>query len=116
MRSHLISNFALASQLFAVSAGLYLAAPLAQAQTEPVSPLQRISKTDRDLTAKIRRAVVSDRSLSVEAHNIHISAQNGTVTLTGPVKSEAEKQAIEEKADQIAGTSNVTDALTVSGR
>lgn len=116
MRSHLISNFALASQLIAASAGVYLAAPLARAQTEPIAPLQKMTKTDRELTAKIRRAVVSDRSLSVEAHNIHISAQNGTVTLTGSVKTEAEKQAIEEKAGQIAGTGNVTDALTVSGK
>lgn len=115
MRSHLISNLALASQLIAVSAGLSVAAPLVWAQTEPVSPLQKMSKTDRELTAKIRRAVVSDKNLSIEAHNIHISAQNGTVTLTGSVKSESEKQAIEEKADQIAGTGNVTDALTVSG-
>lgn len=116
MRSHLISKLALASQLIAVSAGWYVAAPLALAQTEPISPIQKMNKTDRQLTAKIRRAVVSDKTLSVEAHNIHISAQNGKVTLTGSVKSDGEKQAVEEKADQIAGTENVTDALTVSGK
>ena len=116
MRSHLISNLALASQLIAVSAGLSAAASPAQAQTEPISPLLRMSKTDRQLTARIRRAVVSDKSLSIQAHNIHISAQNGMVTLTGSVKSNDEKQAIEEKADQIAGAGNVTDALTVSGK
>jgi hyperosmotically inducible periplasmic protein len=116
MRRHFISNLALASQLIAASAGLYWAAPLAQAQTEPASPLQKMSKTDRQLTAKIRRAVVSDKNLSLEAHNIHISAQNGAVTLSGSVKSDAEKQAIEEKAGQIAGASNVTDALTVAGQ
>lgn len=116
MKSHLISRIALAAQLFAASTALYLAAPLAQAQTIPDSPLQRMSKTDRQLTAKVRRAVVSDKNLSVAAHNIHISAHNGTVTLEGSVKSQAEKQAIEQKADEIAGTGNVTDALTVSGQ
>lgn len=116
MRSHLISNLALASQLFAVSAGLYALAPVAYAQTEPASALQKMNKADRQLTAKVRRAVVSDKNLSLEAHNIHISAQNGTVTLMGSVKSEDEKKAIEDKADQIAGTGNVTDELTVSGK
>lgn len=116
MRRHLISNLAFASQLIAASAGLYLAAPLASAQTEPISSQQETSKIDRQLTAKIRRAVESDRSLSVEAHNVYISAHNGAVTLRGSVKSEGEKQAIEEKANRIAGTGNVTDALTVSGK
>lgn len=114
MRSHLISNLALASQLCAVSAGLYLAVPLLQAQNAPAPAIQKMSKADRRLTAKVRRAVVSDKNLSIEAHNIHISAQNGTVTLLGSVKSDDEKKAIEDRATGIAGTGNVTDELTVS--
>lgn len=91
-----------------------MAVPFAQAQTEPGPAIQKMSKADRQLTAKVRRAVVSDKNLSVEAHNIHISAQNGTVTLMGSVKSGDEKKAIEDKASQIAGSGNVTDQLTVS--
>lgn len=114
MRRHLISNIALASQICALSAGLYVAAPLLNAQAAPAPAIQKMSKADRQLTAKVRRAVVSDKTLSVEAHNIHISAQNGTVTLTGSVKSDDEKKAVEDKATQIAGTGNVTSELTVS--
>jgi hyperosmotically inducible periplasmic protein len=102
----------LASQLFSASAGLYLAAPsLLTAQTQAD---QKPNKADRQLMQKIRKSVVADKNLSLEAHNIHIAAQNGAVTLTGTVKSDDEKKAIEDKATQIAGTGNVTDQLTVS--
>jgi hypothetical protein len=81
MRSNFTSHIALASQLLAASAGIGLLAPsFASAQTQPAPAIQKMSKADRDLTRKIRRAVVSDKDLSIEAHNIHISAQNGAVT------------------------------------
>jgi hyperosmotically inducible protein len=47
--------------------------------------------------------VVSDKSLSTDAHNIKIIAQDGNVTLKGPVKSEQEKQAVESKAAEVVG-------------
>lgn len=73
-----------------------------------------MSKADRELTAKVRRSVVSDKTLSVAAHNVHIAAQDGTVTLTGTVKSDDEKKAVEDKAKQIAGDDKVTSELTVA--
>lgn len=116
MRSHFTSKIVFASQLFAASAGLYLLTPLATAQDQPAPApaIQKLSKADRELTRKIRRAVVSDKALSVEAHNIHINAQDGAVTLVGSVKSEDEKKAIEDKATEIAGSGKVTSELTVS--
>ena len=116
MRSNFTSQIALASQLFAASAGLYLLAPVASAQTQATPAIQKMSKADRDLTRRIRKAVVSDKDLSVEAHNIHISAQDGAVTLIGTVKSDDEKKAIEDKATEIAGAGKVTDELSVSGK
>jgi osmotically-inducible protein OsmY len=117
MKSHFTSQIALASQLFAASAGLYvLAAPVLSAQDQPASApaIQKMSKADRDLTRKIRRAVVSDKDLSVEAHNVHITAQDGAVTLVGSVKSDDEKKAVEDKAIEIAGAGKVTNNLTVA--
>jgi osmotically-inducible protein OsmY len=112
MKNNFTSQIALASQLFAASAGLYLAAPSpASAQTPAI---QKMTKADRDLTQKIRKAVVADKTLSVAAHNVHIGAQDGAVTLTGTVKSEDEKKAVEDKATEIAGTGKVTSELTVS--
>jgi hyperosmotically inducible protein len=69
--------------------------------------------SDRTLMQKIRQAVMSDKSLSTYAHNTKIIAQNGKVTLKGPVRSEAEKQSIEQKATEIAGAGNVTNEITI---
>ena len=81
-------------------------------QTAQTPAIQKMSKADRELTAKIRKAVVGDKTLSVAAHNVHIAAQDGTVTLKGNVKSEEEKKAVEDKATEIAGTGKVTSELT----
>lgn len=70
---------------------------------EPTADQQKGNTSDRDLTREIRRSLVQDKSLSTYAHNVKIIAQNGTVTLKGPVKSEDEKTAIELKAAQAAG-------------
>ena len=74
---------------------------------------QSNSQSDLDLTAKIRRSIVGDKSLSTSAHNVKIIAQNGHVTLKGPVRSEAEKNAIQQQASSIAGQPNVKNELDV---
>jgi osmotically-inducible protein OsmY len=117
MKRHVTSQIALASQLFAASAGLYLVSPAlvnAQSQETPAPAIQKMSKADRELTQKIRKSVVADKSLSLAAHNVHIAAQDGAVTLTGTVKSEDEKKAVEDKATEIAGAGKVTSQLAVS--
>ncbi len=73
------------------------------------------TKTDRDLMKKIRQSIMSDKSLSTDAHNIKVIAQNGKVTLKGPVRSDDEKNTVESKAVEVAGAGNVTDELTVKG-
>ncbi len=70
-------------------------------------------KSDRITTAKIRRAVVADKSLSMYAHNVKIIVVGGAVTLKGPVHSEIEKQTIADKAAQIAGADKVNNQITV---
>ena len=74
---------------------------------------QKNDHSDVDLTAKIRRSIVSDKSLSTNAQNVKIVAQNGRVTLKGPVHSEAEKTNIEQRASSIAGQSNVKNEIDV---
>jgi hyperosmotically inducible periplasmic protein len=81
---------------------------------EPTAEQQKENPTDRQLTQQIRRAIVNDKSLSTDAHNVKIITQNGSVTLKGPVKSEQEKQSIEAKASGIAGAGKVTNELKVA--
>jgi hyperosmotically inducible periplasmic protein len=74
---------------------------------------QKMNVSDRQLTQEVRKAVVSDKGLSTDAHNIKIITQNGKVTLKGPVRSEDEKQSIASKAEGIAGAGNIDNELTV---
>jgi hyperosmotically inducible protein len=83
-------------------------------QAEPTADQQKENSSDRQLTQKIRRAVVEDKSLSTSAHNVKIISQNGTVTLKGPVKSEEEKQTIETKATEVAGQGKVKNEIEVA--
>jgi hyperosmotically inducible periplasmic protein len=82
-------------------------------QTESTADQQQENASDRELVRQIRRALVRDKSLSSEAHNVKVIAQNGTVTLKGPVESEPEKLAVEAKARQIAGVDKVTSEIQV---
>ena len=75
---------------------------------------QKENAADRELAQKIRQSVVGDKSLSTYAHNVKIVAQDGQVTLKGPVRSDAEKTAIEAKATEIAGAGKVTNEITVA--
>ncbi len=85
-----------------------------RSQDEPTADQQKENSNDRELTRQIRRMIVKDKSLSTDAHNVKIITQNGSVTLKGPVKSDAEKQAIEAKATQIAGPGKVNNELQVA--
>jgi hyperosmotically inducible protein len=82
----------------------------------PTADQQKENTSDRQLAAQIRRAIVKDKSLSSDAHNVKIIAQGGNVTLKGTVKTDAEKQAVESKAAQVAGEGKVTNELQVAPR
>lgn len=83
-------------------------------KTEPTADQQKENGSDRETARKIRRAIVEDKSLSTYAHNIKIIAENGTVTLKGPVHSESEKHAVENVARTIAGEANVKSEIQVA--
>lgn len=59
---------------------------------------QNANRSDRDITQQIRKSIVGDKSLSPNGHNVKVITQNGMVTFKGPVPSEEEKKAVEEKA------------------
>jgi osmotically-inducible protein OsmY len=75
---------------------------------------QKENPGDRDLTQKIRRSVMDDKTLSTYAHNVKIVAQDGRITLKGPVRTEQEKKAIEAKAVEVAGAGHVTNEITIA--
>jgi osmotically-inducible protein OsmY len=72
------------------------------------------SDADRELTQKIRQAVVDDSALSTNAHNAKIVVQDGTVTLVGPVATDAERTKLEQIATTHAGDRKVVNQLEVT--
>ena len=82
-------------------------------KTEPTADQQKNSPSDIDITQQIRKSVMKDKSLSTYAHNVKIIAQNGMVTLKGPVTSEDENKAVEMNAAAVVGQDKVTNELEV---
>jgi hyperosmotically inducible protein len=83
-------------------------------KAEPTADQQKENSSDRETARKIRRSIVKDKSLSTDAHNIKVIAQGGTVTLKGPVKSEEEKQNVEQKAADVVGKDNVKSEIQIA--
>ncbi len=75
---------------------------------------QSNAQADLNLVAKVRRAIVDDDSLSVNAQNVKIIATNGKVVLKGPVKSDSERTRLTQIANEIVGANNVKNELEVS--
>jgi osmotically-inducible protein OsmY len=75
---------------------------------------QADSKEDLRITQSIRKAVVADEALSLNAQNVKIITQNGVVTLRGPVRSAAERDSIALKAKSVAGVTRVDNQLEVA--
>lgn len=74
---------------------------------------QKETPADRELAQKIRKSIMSDKSLSTYAHNVKVIVRDGMVTLKGPVQSEDEKKNIGSKAADAAGVDKVQNELTV---
>jgi len=71
---------------------------------------QSNSKSDVDLTAKVRRAIMSEKGMSTDGQNVKIVTVNGVITLRGPVNSEAEKELIGKLAKD-SGAKAITNQL-----
>lgn len=79
-----------------------------------VTPVdQSNARADIDVTANIRKMLVSDSDLSMNAKNVKIITRQGNVTLRGVVSTDAEKAKIQDEAARIAGVRNVDNEIDV---
>lgn len=117
---------------FVVTAALAASAGVAFAQTPQTRPdntkvntrdrakgavtadQQKENAGDRELTQKIRKSLMADKSLSTYAHNVKVVAQGGQVTLKGPVRTEDEKRNVEAKAVEVAGAGHVVNEISIA--
>jgi hyperosmotically inducible protein len=75
---------------------------------------QKENAGDRDVARKIRQSLMKDKGLSRYAHNVKVIAQDGQVTLKGPVRSDDERRTVEAKAIEVAGAGHVTNQMSVA--
>jgi hypothetical protein len=79
-----------------------------------LTPLdQGNNQADLNTTAQIRKEIIADQGMSVNAQNVKIITVDGRVTLRGPVNTAEEKRLIGEIADRIAHAGNVDNQLDV---
>ena len=100
------------------------ALPLANAQNAPDNTRQNKhesvdadqqsnAKSDVQISASVRKAIMADKELSTYAHNVKVITKNGQVTLKGPVKSEEEKDKVFAAATSVVASGKVVNQLTV---
>jgi hypothetical protein len=74
---------------------------------------------DREILQSIRKSIVIEPGKdehSVAARNIQIDVRQGVVTLSGPVRTEAEKNDIENRVKSVSGVSKIENRLEVKAR
>jgi osmotically-inducible protein OsmY len=81
---------------------------------KPTADDQKQNSKDLEITRQIRKLVTDDKGLSTYAKNVKIVTQNGSVTLSGPVRSETEKKSVEAKAAQVAGSTHVKSDIQIA--
>ena len=74
---------------------------------------QKETKKDIKITAHIRKIVVRNKSLSIDAQNAKIITRSGVVTLRGPVASEAESKTLQKIAKKTRGVVKVDNQLEI---
>ena len=111
IRTHSFTRAVITSGLLSLAIGTTetYAAPRAAIQAP-----QSQATPDSELAAKIRKAISDDKALAGYESTLKIVVSDGLVSLKGAVKSETDKKAIGQKADEIAGAKNVMNNLFVS--
>src|SRR5262249_44862410 len=71
-------------------------------------------QADKNIAYAIRKSLVTDDTLSIEAKNIILMVDDGVVTMRGLVQSQHEKDAIMDKAKRAPGVKRVDNFLDVA--
>ncbi|UYL08042.1 BON domain-containing protein [Bdellovibrio sp. SKB1291214] len=68
---------------------------------------------ETDMTRMIRRKIMDDKSLSMNAHNIKIITENNQVVLRGVVENDSERSKVEKIAKSVAKNTSVINNTTI---
>lgn len=68
---------------------------------------------DSCITAKVKKAILSDRNLATSARFVHVKTSDGIVTLSGAVPTKEDLNLIIKKVKNIDGVQKVNNQMTV---
>ena len=71
------------------------------------------SEADVSITREIRKALVADDALSMNAQNVKVITREGVVTLRGPVESAEEKARVGALASKAPGVRDVENHIEI---
>jgi hyperosmotically inducible protein len=71
-------------------------------------------QADVKTTAEIRKRIVAQEGMSINAQNAKIMTSKGKVTLRGPVENQSERDTIDRIAREVAGDANVENLLEIA--
>jgi hyperosmotically inducible periplasmic protein len=74
---------------------------------------QSNSADDLATVAQVRKALMADDTLSMDAKNVKVIVSDGAITLRGPVKTDEERKTVERTTMQLAGSNRVESQLEV---
>jgi len=72
------------------------------------------NQADITRTAEIRKKILGQPDMSVNAQNVKVITSQGKVTLRGPVDSDVERDIVVRIATEVAGADNVVNELEVT--
>ena len=68
---------------------------------------------DSTISDNVRQAILAERSLQMDAGNVHVATQDGVVTLTGVVRSQASKERFGVVVNAVGSVVRVDNQLVV---
>jgi osmotically-inducible protein OsmY len=77
---------------------------------KPTAQNQSNAKSDVALTREVRRAIMKEKGMSINAQNVKIITKHGVMILRGPVATEDEKELIGRLAKD-SGATAITNQL-----
>ncbi len=87
-----------------------------KALSKPTAQDQSNTKSDTNITIALRKAILSQKGMSIDAQNVKIITENGILYLRGPVATANEKDLIGNLAKTSCGARAITNQLEVKGQ
>ncbi len=70
--------------------------------------------SDWEVTARVKKAIMMDNSLSTSARFVSVETNDGVVTLTGSVPTKEDSRRIERMVKDVQGVKRVKNELTMN--